>query len=81
MPSTTDKVILLLAITFRVFIFNGSVKANGVILEDIAIKLDTATSVLAWAMALQNGVAYMIGTYTTWIQHVYLDSNVVCFST
>ncbi|XP_071810680.1 monocarboxylate transporter 14-like [Apostichopus japonicus] len=64
MASTTDKLILLLAITFRVFIFNGSVKANGVILEDIARKLDTATSVVAWAMALQNGVAYMIAPLT-----------------
>ena len=44
-------------------LFTGSVKANGVILSDIVAQLSTTNSLVAWAFALQSGIALLICEY------------------
>ncbi|KAJ8033382.1 Monocarboxylate transporter 2 [Holothuria leucospilota] len=55
-----EKWILLATVCMRMFLFSGSIKSNGVILQDIVKQLETSSSLVAWAFALQNGVAYII---------------------
>ena len=45
----------------RMVILTGSLKASSVLLEELVTFLDTTHSMVAWAMAIQNGMALMVG--------------------
>lgn len=55
-----QKWILLATMYLRKILFIGSVKANGVILNDIVTRLNSTNSLVAWAFTLQNGIALLI---------------------
>ncbi|KAJ8020572.1 Monocarboxylate transporter 2 [Holothuria leucospilota] len=57
------KWILVVTLCMRLFIFSGSVKSNGVILDKLVQQLDTSHSLVAWAFALQNAVAMLLCKY------------------
>ena len=58
-----DKWIVLMASCVRIFFFSGSMKANGVILDEMVQKLNTSNTLVAWAFAMQNGLSFMLSTF------------------
>lgn len=60
-----NKYIYLVTMCIKMLIFSGSLKANGILLDEIVIFLNTTHSRVAWAMSFQNGLAYMIGKYSS----------------
>ncbi|XP_071840652.1 monocarboxylate transporter 2-like [Apostichopus japonicus] len=72
-----DKYIYLVTMCIKMLIFSGSLKANGILLDEIVIFLNTTHSRVAWAMSFQNGLAYMIAPFTIPLLDVY-SSRSLC---
>ncbi|KAJ8020281.1 Monocarboxylate transporter 4 [Holothuria leucospilota] len=57
-------------------LFSGSVKSNGVILDDLVKRLGTTNTLVAGAFALQNGIAYTITPFTVLLFTVFTNRQV-----
>ncbi|KAJ8041587.1 Monocarboxylate transporter 2 [Holothuria leucospilota] len=54
-----DKWIVLAAWAARLFFYHGCMKANGVLLDDMVAYIGTTHSMVAWAFAIQSGLAFL----------------------
>lgn len=54
-----DKWIVFASVCFRILLSSGSLKSNGVILDDLVHELNSSHSLVAWAFSLQSGIAFM----------------------
>ncbi|KAJ8021162.1 Monocarboxylate transporter 7 [Holothuria leucospilota] len=55
----------------RVFFASGSLKANGVILEDLVVRFNSSHSLVAWAFSLQNGCSLLITPVGTMLLQIF----------
>ncbi|KAJ8043876.1 Monocarboxylate transporter 2 [Holothuria leucospilota] len=58
-----DKWIVLATCCLRLFFFTGCSKSNGVILDDMVHQLNSTHTLVAWAFAVQNGMACMFSKF------------------
>ncbi|KAJ8050436.1 Monocarboxylate transporter 2 [Holothuria leucospilota] len=66
-----DKVIVFWEWCIRMFLLNGTLKSNGVILSDIVQRLRSTNSMVGWAFSLQQGVSYMISPFAALLLGIF----------
>lgn len=60
---TMDKWIVLVACCARSFLVSGCLKSNGVLLDEMVLRLSTKHATVAWIFSLQNGLSYIMGGF------------------
>ncbi|XP_071822077.1 monocarboxylate transporter 13-like [Apostichopus japonicus] len=60
-----DKWIVLVACCARSFLVSGCLKSNGVLLDEMVLRLSTTHATVAWIFSLQNGLSYIMAPVTT----------------
>ncbi|KAJ8044872.1 Monocarboxylate transporter 12 [Holothuria leucospilota] len=69
------KWIVLIAACARGFFYTGSIKANGVLLDDIVLQVDSTHSLVAWAFSLQNGLALMMAPLAVVLLEIFTNKE------
>ncbi|KAJ8021161.1 Monocarboxylate transporter 3 [Holothuria leucospilota] len=67
----TQRWIVFAACCVRLFFVSGSLKANGVILDELVVKLNSNHVLVAWAFALQNACYYLISPVTQMLMNTF----------